>query len=290
VQRLPIIGHPLSHTPSESVLEAALAAAGVEVAIERWERKAHLLPDALDEVRAPDVIGALVAPPHKEKAAGLVNSLSDDARSTGAVNVIVSRGDRLAGHNTDVVGVRAGLGEVLPMVVAKWPRNAAARAGGGGARAVVSVLIQSGLQHIAVFNRHLHKAEALVAHFARVARHMELRARPWHETIIEAELHKAGLLVNATAIGVGDEAPIEATLLPDDLILLDLILHRAETSLMADVRARGGTAANGRGSFLAALAVTFRLLTEGEAPLDVMRAALADELGAPDDSVAVVGD
>jgi shikimate 5-dehydrogenase len=52
----------------------------------------------------------------------------------------------------------------------------------------------------------------------------------------------------------------------------------------------GGTAANGQTSFLRASAVTFRLLTGQEAPADVMRQALATELGLPDEGASVVGD
>ena len=61
---------------------------------------------------------------------------------------------------------------------------------GGGARAVVYGLITEGFQRIIVFNRHLHRAEGLVKHFGRSAAHMELRAMPWHESIIESELAK----------------------------------------------------------------------------------------------------
>ena len=79
---------------------------------------------------------------------------------------------------------------------------------------MVAVLIGSGFQHVAVLNRHLHRAEALVGHFSRSARHMELRARPWHDAIIEAELARAELLVNASGIGVEEgESPIPADLL-----------------------------------------------------------------------------
>jgi shikimate dehydrogenase len=290
VQRLPIIGFPLVETPAEAVLQAALSAAGVEVQLEPWERKPHRLSEAVEELRSAGFLGALIASPHKEKAAGLANSLSDDARGTGAVNVIVNRGRRLSGHNTDVDGVRAGLAAMLPAAVGKWPRQAVVLGAGGGARAVVSVLIQSGLQRIAIFNRHLHKAEALVGQFTRSARHMDLRAMPWHETIIEAELDKAGLLVNATAIGAGDESPIPTELLPERLYLLDLVLHRSETSLMREAKEREGTVSDGRQSFLAASAATFGLLTGDDAPLEVMRSALAQEMGLPEEGIAVVGD
>ena len=72
----------------------------------------------------------------------------------------------------------------------KMPRQAVVLGAGGGARAVVYGLITEGFQRIVVFNRHLHRAEGLVKHFGRSAAHMELRAMPWHESIIESELAK----------------------------------------------------------------------------------------------------
>jgi shikimate dehydrogenase len=290
VQRLPIIGYPLDQGPIESVLRAAFEATGVDIGLERWERKAHLLSDAITELHSDEFAGALIASPHKEKAAALASVLSDDARSSGAVNVIVRDGERLRGHNTDMDGVRAGLASILPKVQGKWPRQAIVLGAGGGARAVVSVLIGSGFQRVAVFNRHLHKAEAMVGHFGRSARHMELRARPWHDAILEAELSRAPLLVNASGLGVGDEPVIPGDLLPPDLMLLDLVLNQAVTPLMREVKARNGTATNGQGSFLAGTAITFRLLTGRDAPMEVLRSALATELGVPEERIAVVGD
>jgi shikimate dehydrogenase len=290
VQRLPIIGYPLDEGPTESVLRAAFEATGVDIGLERWERKAHLLTDAIAELRGDEFAGALIASPHKEKAAALASVLSEDARNSGAVNVMVRDGERLRGHNTDMDGVRAGLTTILPKVQGKWPRHAVVLGAGGGARAVVSVLIGTGFQRISVFNRHLHKAEAMVSHFGRSARHMELRARPWHDAILEAELSRAPLLVNASGLGVGDEPVIGADLLPTDLMVLDLVLNQAVTPLMREATARGGTAANGQGSFLAGSAVTYRLLTGRDAPMEVLRSALAAELGVPEERIAVVGD
>jgi shikimate dehydrogenase len=291
VERLPVIGQSFTNSAFEAVQRAAIEAAQLPLAIERWERKPHQLPDSIAELHNEAFAGALIAAPHKERAATLVSALSDDAHLTGAVNLIRRDGLRLRGHNTDVDGVRAGLTAILPRAQAAWPRSAVVLGAGGGARAVVAVLIGAGFQRVSLFNRHLHRAEAVVAHFARAARHMELRARPWHETIIEAELSKAQLLVNASGIGAEEGAsPIPAELLPDDLYVLDLVLNRTVTPLMAQAKSRGGTVANGQGSFLASSAATFQLLTGREAPSEVMRAALADELGLPAEGIAVVGD
>jgi shikimate dehydrogenase len=291
VTRLLIIGSPVGPGPAEAVQRAALSAAGRQVEIERWERRAHQLSEALGGVVQPDVIGAMIGSPHKEKAALLIGLLSDEARASGAVNVAVNQDGRLHGFNTDVAGVRAGLESVLPEGDSRWPTQALVLGAGGGARAVVSVLLEAGLGRIAVFNRHLHRAEAVVAHFDRAARQTDLRALPWHETIIEAELAKARLVVNASGIGAEtDESPIPAELIPDDLFVLDLVLNRAETPLMRDAAARGGTVANGQGSFLVAQAAAFTLWTGEEPPTDVMRTALADHLGLPEEGLAVVGD
>ena len=291
MQRLPVIGQTVTSSAFEAVQRAAIEAAGLPLEIERWERKPHQLPTAVEELRSADFAGALVVAPHKEKAATLVNSLSEDAKHTGAVNVIVSDSGRLRGHNTDVDGLRAGLAALLPPVQARWPRQAIVLGAGGGARAAVSVLIGSGFQRIAVFNRHLHRAEAVVNHFVRGARHMDLRAMPWHETILEAELGRAGLLVNSSGIGVDEgTTPIPADLLPDGLHVLDLVLNHDITPLMREVQQRGGTVANGQATFLASSAVTFKLLTGKTASADLMRTALATELGLPEEKIAVVGD
>jgi shikimate dehydrogenase len=290
--RLPIIGYPLSQTPLEGVLRAGLDEQGSGIEIERWERRPHQLAEALREVRAgEDFAGAILASPHKEKAPPLADALSDDARISGAVNVFVRADERLKGHNTDADGVRAGLVSILPRVKGKWPRNAVVLGAGGGARAVVAVLIGSGFQHVAVLNRHLHKAEALVAHFSRTARHMELRARPWHDAIIEAELARAELLVNASGIGgEGRESPIPAGLLPPERYVLDLVLNKPTTPLMAEATEHGGTAVSGQGAFLAGCSQTVRLLTGKVPQLETLRGAFATELGLPEEAVAVVGD
>jgi shikimate dehydrogenase len=291
VQRLPIIGQSSTQTAVEAVQQAAIAAAGLPLEIERWEKRPHMLPDVIAQLRRDEFAGALVEAPHKEKVASLVDALSDDARTAGAVNVVVRHDDKLRGHNTDVDGVRAGLRALIGAPEDRWPQGALVLGAGGGARAIVTVLIGSGVQHIAVFNRHLHRAEAVVAQFARTARSLELRARPWHETFMEAELAKTQLLVNSSGIGLEEgQSPIPAELLPDGLFVLDLVFNHEVTPLMRAVQERGGTVANGQLSFLASSAATFKLITAEEAPAEVMRTALATELGVPEEHVAVVGD
>ena len=67
---------------------------------------------------------------------------------------------------------------------------------------------------------------------------------PWHESIIEAELAKTKVLVNATSIGLtADESPIPAEILHPELLVLDLIY--AKTRLLRDAAAAGCVTADG---------------------------------------------
>jgi shikimate dehydrogenase len=270
-RRVVLIGHPVAHSLSGAMQQAAFDALGVDATYEFWDRTPIQLAEAVSELRGDDVLGANVTIPHKERVAPLTDRQTEDAHATGAVNTITRDGKRLIGHNTDVPGFRTALDALVGRQ--KMPRHAVVLGAGGGARAVVFGLITEGFQRIIVFNRHLHRAEALVRHFGRTAAHMELRAMPWHDSIIEAELAKTKLLVNATAIGLtADESPIPAEILPADLLVLDLIYRR--TRLLRAAEAAGCTVADGGLMLLHQGAAAFTLWTGQPAPLDVMQAAL----------------
>jgi shikimate 5-dehydrogenase len=102
---------------------------------------------------------------------------------------------------------------------------------------------------------------------------MELRAMPWHESIIEAELAKTKLVVNATSIGlITDESPVPAEIIPPDLLALDLIYSR--THFLRDAEAAGCTVADGELMLLHQGAAAFTLWTGKPAPLELMREKL----------------
>jgi shikimate 5-dehydrogenase len=102
---------------------------------------------------------------------------------------------------------------------------------------------------------------------------MDLRAMPWHESIIESELAKTKVLVNATSTGLtGDETPVPAEILTPELFVLDLIY--AKTRLLRDAASAGAATSDGEQMLLHQGAAAFTLWTGQPAPLDVMAAAL----------------
>jgi shikimate dehydrogenase len=272
-KRVVLIGHPVAHSLSGAMQQAAFDALGVDARYELWDRTALQLPEAIGELRGDDFLGANVTIPHKERVVPLVDRLTEEGHATGAVNTITREGKRLVGHNTDVPGFRVALDKLVGRQ--KMPRNAIVLGAGGGARAVVFGLITEGFQRIVVFNRHLHRAEGMVKHFGRSAAHMELRAMPWHESIIEAELAKTKLLINATSIGLAtDASPIPAEIVPPELLILDLIYNR--TRLLRDAEAAGSQVMDGELMLLHQGAAAFTLWTGQPAPLELMQAKLKE--------------
>ncbi|MGZ6338897.1 MAG: shikimate dehydrogenase [Candidatus Limnocylindrales bacterium] len=272
-KRVVLIGHPVAHSFSGAMQQAAFDALGIDARYELWDRPPLELVAAVAELKTDEFLGANVTIPHKERVVPMMDRLTEEAQVTGAVNTVTKEGKRLVGHNTDVAGFRVALDKLVGRQ--KMPRHAVVLGAGGAARAVVNGLIAEGFQRVVVFNRHLHRAEGMVRHFGRNAAHMELRAMPWHESVIEAELAKAKLLVNATSVGLsGGASPIPAELLPPDLLVLDLVYNPPETQLMRDAKAAGDTVMNGELTLLHQGAASFLLWTGQPAPLEAMQREL----------------
>jgi shikimate dehydrogenase len=289
-KRIVLIGHPVAHSLSGAMQQAALDTLGIDARYELLDKTLLELPAAIEDLRGDEYLGANVTIPHKERVAPMMDRLTEDAQATGAVNTITKEGRRLIGHNTDVPAFRKALDALVGRQ--KMPKSAVVLGAGGGARAVVFGLIIEGFQRVIVFNRHLHRAEGLVRHFGRTASHMELRAMPWHESVIEAELAKAKVLINSTAVGLSsDETPIPAELIPPELLVLDLIYTPAETRLLRDAKSAGASAAvNGELMLLHQGAAALQLWTGQPAPLELMRQKLEEARagGAPVAAQSVV--
>ena len=281
-KRVVLLGQPVTHSLSEVLQQAAFDAAGVDARYEPIDTPTVDLLEAVAALRGEEYLGANIGVPHKDRVASILDSLTEEAQATGAVDTITRDGDQLVGHNTDVLAFKPALEELVGNQ--KMPRNAVVVGAGGGSRAVVYVLIQAGFQNVALFNRHLHRGERLVKHFGRSASHMDLKARPWHESVIEAELAKTDILINASSMGRDpEETPIPGELLPPDILVMDLHYVPEQTRLLREAEAAGATRVmNGDFMLIEQTAAAFELWTGEQAPLDVIRKQLKSSRNKPD--------
>jgi len=119
---------------------------------------------------------------------------------------------------------------------------------------------------------------------------MELRAMPWHESIIEAELAKAKVLVNATSVGLaGDETPVPGELIPPGLLVMDLVYNPPRSRLLREAEAAGCEVMNGE-LMLLHQARRVHPVDRPAAPIGLMHEKLSQSLAATGAAVGGAAD
>ena len=211
--------------------------------------------------------GFSVTNPHKQAIMKYLDEVDETARNIGAVNTVKVDNGNLRGYNTDAPGFISALQNAF--VELNGARAIVAGAG-GAARACVYALKSQGVD-VTVAARDRSKAEALADEFQ--VRALELGSGNGLETDI---------LVNATPLGTrgGGESATIATSdeLRDIKLVYDLVYNPAKTRLLREAEAAGANTLGGIEMLVAQGAEQFRIWTGGDAPLDVMSAAITKRL------------
>jgi len=259
-----VIGSPVRHSLSPAIHNAAFRAVGLDWAFVAFEVAPGQVVPALAGMRALGIEGLSVTMPHKADVAAAVDDLTPAAARLRAVNCVARHGDRLVGHNTDGDGFIDALAADTGMAVAG--RRCVVVGAGGAARALVGALADHGAAEVIVVNRSQGpalEAAALAGDRGRVG--------------VDGDLRRADLIVQATSVGMGatqGQLPFDPELLHSDQVVVDIIVHPAETELVLEARRRGALATGGLGMLVHQAARAFTLWTGLAAPVDVMAEAV----------------
>jgi shikimate dehydrogenase len=230
-----LLGHPVSHSLSPRMQNAAFAARGLNWVYVALDVAPARLEQAVGGLEALGFAGANVTIPHKRAVALLCDELDEAAERAGSVNTLVFDGGRLLGSSTDGLAVTEAI---------RPARRAAMLGAGGAARAVGAALEHAGIE---------------VVTFARTTE--------WPPRGDDADL-----IVNATP--VKDELLLEPRR-DQQVVDLAYNADGSETALVAAARAAGcGTVVDGVEVLVRQGAASFARWTGVPAPLDVMRAAV----------------
>lgn len=268
-----VIGHPIRHSLSPAMHTAALRALRLDAVYTSVETPPRFLEPILRALILAGVEGLNVTVPLKEAVLPLVDRLDSTAMATGTVNTIVIRNRRTVGYNTDGAGFVRALDELGRRPCAT---RAVVLGAGGAARAVAWELTKAAGSCVTIANRRVERAQRLARWLAR--RHPRARVRA--VALRDVSVNDAGLLVNATTVGMrpGDGSPIDPARLHRGLLVYDLVYHR-ETPLVRAARRRGCVAAGGLSMLLYQGAESLRLWLRRAPPIEVMRRALQRAAG-----------
>lgn len=198
-----VIGHPVGHTLSPKMHNAAFAASGLDYVYVPMDVRPENLPAAVIGLRALGFQGFNVTMPHKEAILPLVDELDEASKVMGAVNTVMVQDGRLHGTNTDGSGFveaceESGVGLEGARVLL---------VGAGGAAAAIAVaVLGEGARDLRILNRSPRRAE-------------KLRERLWGAhpgagitvhaaTDPESAARGADVIVNATYLGMSNEDPL----------------------------------------------------------------------------------
>jgi shikimate dehydrogenase len=259
-----LLGHPVSHSLSPAMHNAAFKALGLPHKYSTRDVEEAKLGVEIARLRTDDVLGANVTIPHKEAALRLVDELAPETRAIGALNTIVRRGSVLLGANTDVYGFTAALSESGATLA---DATVLVLGAGGGARACVYALLER-RNDVMVANRSPERLDALVRSLDVAGR--KPRAAPWPAA---GEAITADAIVNTTPLGMRGEDPLEGVALPR--VVVDIVPTAEVTPLVKRARATENVAVvDGTLMLLHQAARSFELWTGTPAPIAAMRAAL----------------
>ncbi len=265
--RLVLLGQPVAHSLSPVFQNAALTHAGFALRYETLDVSAANLASTLDDLAAERAAGNVTIP-HKEAVAGRARC-TPLATRVGAANTFWHEQGVLCGDNTDVAGVSASIAALCPQGVAAL--RCVVLGAGGTAAAVLVALHQGGCRDIVLYARTSARARQLAAR-------VEVAASV--ASTMESAVAHADLVINATPIGMSDEAmPVTPESLAPYAAVLDLVYRRDETPWVRSCRIAGHAAQDGLTTLLEQGAAAFECWFGIPAPRAVMWNALRAETG-----------
>lgn len=270
-----ILGHPVSHTLSPRMQNAAFQAMGLDICYVPLDVPPEALKDALAGMKAMGFIGANVTIPLKVDAASMMDRLEGIAAITGAVNTIVSKSGSLVGHNTDGVGFMRALEEVVDVdFKAAKPLIIGA---GGAARSIAVALAEKGVKRLIIINRNSQRSSELRVMLNNSFPDIPVETMTFEEDM-EGAFLASNIVINATSIGLEGNLkmpPVPVDRLTKDHVVCDIVYKQSqETPFLAAAGGQGATTLGGLGMLLHQGAAAIHLWTGVEAPIGVMRGAI----------------
>ncbi|MEH1845905.1 MAG: shikimate dehydrogenase [Nostoc sp.] len=277
-----VIGHPVEHSLSPVMHNAAIAHLGLDYVYLPFPIEPQNLEVAIAGLAAIGVVGFNVTIPHKQAIIPLLSEITPLAQAIGAVNTVSRQDNKWVGTNTDIEGFIAPLQTTYKQ---DWNQKVAVILGNGGAaRAVVAGCHQLGFAKIHVVGRNVQKLQEFGKSWNNSTISENLQVDQWEE--LSKLIPQANLLVNTTPIGMYpnvDKSPLsveEIANLPTGAIAYDLIYIPKPTQFLEQAEKQGAIAIDGLEMLVQQGVAALKIWLQQETvPVEVMRQALINHLG-----------
>jgi shikimate dehydrogenase len=280
--RLGVFGDPVAHSLSPKIQNAAFKHHKIDMQYAVFQIAPNELADGLRLVRELDFVGLNLTVPHKIRALDYIDDVNPTVIKIRALNTVAVREGKLIGFNTDALAFSRAIRQEFAVDLRDL--RVMILGAGGAARAIASQCGMESCERLVVANRTLTKANELVEQLREffvgprvlgpVAR---LQAIPWEEAAFRFQIANVDLVVNATPLGLSrtDPSPLPARLLAPHLMIYDTVYAHGRTLFVGAGLEAGARAANGLSMLVHQAALSFQTWFGREAPLELMRQAIA---------------
>jgi len=281
---LGVIGHPIEHSLSPIMHNAAISHLGLDYVYLAFPIKPEDLNAAISGFAAVGLEGFSITIPHKQAILPLLSEISPVAIAVGAVNTVYRTEKGWAGTNTDVQGFLAPLRSPSSDIsIDDWSQKIAVILGSGGAaRAVVAGCAKLGCAEIHIVGRHPDKLAKFQQSWINSPLPVNLITHTGES--LPHLISKADLLVNATPIGMypqRENSPVDVNLLDQispGVIAYDLIYTPNPTEFLKQAQKRGAIIIDGLEMLVQQGAAALEIWLQKTVPVEVMRHSLQQHL------------
>ena len=273
---LGVIADPVAHSISPAIHNACIRQQKLDLLYLPFRVPSEALEEFIGICPEMDVRGLSVTIPHKEKILKLVSAVDDNVAGIKAANTVVFKNANSSAFNTDCSAAIESLEHTLASIDVKKVRTLEGQrvlllGAGGVARAIAFGLKRAGAKVI-IAARDFKKAEAL-------ADALEMKPIDW-----PARLNcECNVLINCTPVGMHpnmDESPFEKDSYQKNTIVFDTIYNPEQTLFIKQARELGCVTVTGVDMFVRQAARQFKLFTDKEPDLELIRGEVKRALSA----------
>ena len=274
MNKIGIIGNPLSHTLSPDLHNSAIRHFGLDLSFEKWELEKTELKRFFLNAKNNNIIGGCITVPHKENVLNYFDIYDDSVKRIEAANWFKIEDDKICGFNTDYIGFEKSIPDSRLNHLSEL--NCVVFGSGGSAKAVVEALFLKNAKNICIINRTFQKAEEIANKYIRSG----ITSLNLNSTdSVNNEIKNADLIINTTSVGMSSGSDPDGNLLKDfelkmDVTGIDLVYSPKKTLFLKKISEFGGQAINGIDMLIYQAQAGFEILTGKNCPFEIMKSVL----------------
>ena len=271
-----VIGHPIEHSLSPIMHNAALKDLGLNYVYLAFNITPKQLKKAILGIRALEVKGFNVTIPYKEKICAYLDSMNPITKKIGAINTVKNENGFLIGKNTDTEAAK----KVLLDAGFELDGKKVLVLGAGGVARGICYAIGELTSEIVIANRTMKRAKNLAKFYNKYFK-INIKGINLNKIILKNEIKTSDILINATPVGMYpniNQSPILTDFLHNELQVFDLIYNPIETKLIKDAKAIGCKTLGGVDMLVNQGALSFEWWTNKKPNLQLMKNIVIEKL------------